>query len=235
MTGKQQIDYEALTQDALRGIVRAVLQSVATSGLPGDHHFFIAIDTGAPGVIVSRRLKERYPEEMTIVLQHQFSRLVVNDERFEVTLSFGNVPERLTVPLTAVRRFFDPSVRFIIHFEGSDLVGDDEVRELEPEPEGEETPDLGRRLGALRRADEDEAAGAEGPGRLEKVRSPRKPAALQGDASGEPAARPTDEASGPIGGQAARRQAARPKLVKSKPDAAANDSKVVDLDKFRKK
>jgi len=234
MTGKQQIDYEALTQDALRGIVRAVLQRVATSGLPGDHHFYIAFDTRAPGVVVSRRLKERYPEEMTIVLQHQFSRLVVNEERFEVTLSFGNVPERLTVPLTAVRRFFDPSVRFIIHFEGADLAEEDEVRELEPEPEGEETPHVGRRLGALRRAGEGEAAGAEGTARLEKARSPRKPAALQRDAAGDPPARPTDVAPGPVGGQTARR-AARPKLVKSKPDAAANDSKVVELDKFRKK
>jgi hypothetical protein len=231
MTGKQQIDYEALTQDALRGIMRAVLQRVATSGLPGDHHFYIAFDTRAPGVVVSRRLKERYPEEMTIVLQHQFSRLVVYDERFEVTLSFGSVPERLTVPLTAVRRFFDPSVRFIIHFEGADLAGDDEVRELEPEPERGGTPHFGRRPGALRRADEVEAAGAEGPARLEKARSPRKPAAVEADAAGKS---PTDEVSGPVAGQTARR-AARPKLVKSKPGAAANDSKVVELDKFRKK
>src|SRR5262245_53796372 len=103
MTGKHEIDYESLTQDALRGIVRAALVGVAASGrLPGDHHFYIAFATTAPGVIVSRRLKERYPEEMTIVLQHQFSRLSVDEEQFEVTLFFDNVPERLTVPLRAV-------------------------------------------------------------------------------------------------------------------------------------
>jgi hypothetical protein len=132
MTGKHQIDYEALTQDALRGIVRAVLQRVAASGLPGEHHLFIAFDTRAPGVGVSRRLKENYPEEMTIVLQHQFSRLIVNDDRFEVTLSFGNVPERLTVPLRAIRKFFDPSVPFGLQFAGSDLA-DEALADLQPE------------------------------------------------------------------------------------------------------
>jgi hypothetical protein len=172
---------------------------------------------------------------MTIVLQHQFSRLVVNDERFEVTLSFGNVPERLAVPLKAVRRFFDPSVRFIIHFEGSDLAGDDEASEPESQSEGEETPDFGRRRGALRRADGNEAAGTQGTGKPEKVRSPRKPAALLGDVRGEPVPKRADEASGPVGGRASRQPAARPKLVKSKPEAPANDSKIVELDKFRKK
>jgi hypothetical protein len=135
MTGKEQIDYAALTQEAFRGIVHSVLLGVAASGLPGDHHFFIAFDTRAPGVVVPKRLRERYPEEMTIVLQHQFSRLVVDDEHFEVTLRFDNIPERLSVPLKAVRRFFDPSVQFIIHFEGSDLTGD-----LEPKGTGRDEP-----------------------------------------------------------------------------------------------
>jgi hypothetical protein len=233
MTGKQQIDYEALTQEALRNIVRTVLERVAASGLPGEHHFFIAFDTRAPGVVVSKRLKAKYPEEMTIVLQHQFSRLAVNDECFEVTLSFDNVPERLTVPLKAIRRFFDPSVRFIIHFEGSDLMGGDETGE--PEPEGLEIPEAGPRPGDPRSADRDEASQPGGPGRPEKLRGPRKPAALVADATDQPATGSPDEMPGSIGGPSGRRQAARPKLVKSKPDTPANDAKVVELDKFRKK
>src|SRR5262245_57924022 len=120
-TGQAQIDYDTLTQDALRGIVRMVLLRVATSGLPGDHYFYIAFDTRAPGVAGSTRLRDKYPDEMTIVLQHQYSRLIVNDERFEVTLSFDNVPERLSVPFRAVRKFFDPSAQFALQFAGSDL------------------------------------------------------------------------------------------------------------------
>jgi hypothetical protein len=231
MTGKQQIDYEALTQDALRNIVRTVLLRAAASGLPGEHHFFIAFDTRAPGVVVSKRLRSKYPEEMTIVLQHQFSRLVVNDERFEVTLSFDNVPERLTVPLKAIRRFFDPSVRFIIHFEGSDLMGN-EPGEFE---EGTDMPEVGARLGAPRYADRGEAGEPDGPSRFEKVRGTRKPAALQNDAPDRSATRSPEEASGPTGGQSPRRQTARPKLVKPRTDTPANDAKVVELDKFRKK
>ena len=150
MTGKHEIDYEALAQDALRGIVRAVLLRVATSGLPGDHHLYIAFATRAPGVVVSRRLRERYPEEMTIVLQHQFSRLTVNEERFEVTLSFDNVPERLSVPIRAIRKFFDPSVPFGLQFAGSDLA-DEALADLEPG--GAEMLEPGPHLRALRRAD----------------------------------------------------------------------------------
>ena len=133
MTGEQQIDYEALAQDAMRGIVRSALRRVAGLGyLPGEHHFYIAFDTRAPGVVISKRLKEKYPEEMTIVLQHQFRELSVDDDRFEVTLSFNNLPERLTIPLRAVRVFFDPSVRYGIQFDSSDLV---QVAAEETEPQ----------------------------------------------------------------------------------------------------
>jgi hypothetical protein len=232
MTGKQQIDYEALAEDALRGIIRTVLMRVAAAGLPGDHHFYIAFDTRAPGVVVSRRLKEKYPEEMTIVLQHQFSRLTVNDERFEVTLSFDNVPERLAVPLRAVRKFFDPSVSFHLQFAGSDLAGE---AASDLEPDGVEIAELGRHVGALPRPGQDAVVESHDPGRLEKVRSPRKPGALKSDATNAVAARSAGEASGPAGAQTSRRQAARPRLVKSKPDQPANDAKVVELDKFRKK
>src|SRR5262245_28950486 len=201
MTGRQPIDYEALTQDALRSIVRTVLLRVAAAAaLPGEHHFYIAFATRAPGVVISRRLREKYPEEMTIVLQHQFSRLIVNEERFEVTLSFDNVPERLMVPFRAIRKFFDPSVPFGLQLEGSDL-GDETL--ADQEPGASQLPELGPRPAALRPPDRD-AAGAHEPGRLEKVRGPRKPVAPQKDVTD---AAP-DEASGPAGGQTPRRQAA---------------------------
>ena len=108
------IRYEALVLDALRGVVRSVLQRVLKRGVPGDHHFFITFDTQAPGVGLSKRLKEQYPQEMTIVLQHQFWDLVVTDDRFEVRLSFNNIPERLVIPFGAVRIFQDPSVHFAL-------------------------------------------------------------------------------------------------------------------------
>jgi uncharacterized protein len=108
------IRYEALVLDALRGVVRAVLQRVLKRGIPGDHHFFITFDTRAPGVGLSKRLKDQYPHEMTIVLQHQFWDLAVTEDRFEVRLSFNNIPERLVVPFSAVRIFQDPTVHFAL-------------------------------------------------------------------------------------------------------------------------
>ena len=112
----QTIPYDVLTQEAWRGVVRGLLQRVAKSGLPGDHHFYIAFDTNAKGVKLSDRLKEQYPEEMTVVLQYQFWDLEVGDDRFEVKLSFNNLPESLVVPYAAIRTFFDPSVRFGLQF-----------------------------------------------------------------------------------------------------------------------
>jgi uncharacterized protein len=108
------IRYEALVLDALRGVVRSVLQRVLKRGIPGDHHFFITFDTRAPGVGLSKRLKDQYPHEMTIVLQHQFWDLAVTEDRFEVRLSFNNIPERLVIPFGAVRIFQDPSVHFAL-------------------------------------------------------------------------------------------------------------------------
>lgn len=117
MASTDHIRYDLLAQDALRGVVRRVLQDVAREGLPGDHHFFIAFDTRAPGVRLSQRMREKYPEEMTVVLQHQFWDLIVSDIAFEVGLSFGGIPERLTVPFSALKGFFDPSVKFGLQFE----------------------------------------------------------------------------------------------------------------------
>jgi hypothetical protein len=112
-----QIRYDLLTQEALRGVIRRVLADVARDGVPGDHHFYVTFKTGARGVRVSQRLRQTYPDEMTIVLQHQFWDLVVTEQTFEVGLAFGGVPERLLVPFDAITGFFDPSVQFGVKFE----------------------------------------------------------------------------------------------------------------------
>ncbi len=111
------IDYEALQQEAMRGVVRAALQFVVTHGLPGEHHFYISFLTQAPGVVLSKRLREKYPQEMTIVLQHRFWDLIISDERFEVKLTFDGIPERLVIPFSAIRVFIDPSVRYGLQFD----------------------------------------------------------------------------------------------------------------------
>jgi uncharacterized protein len=110
------IRYDLLTQDALRGMIRAVLTDVAVTGLPGEHHFFITFDTRIDGVRLSSRLKASYPEEMTIVLQHQFWDLTVGDDDFAVGLAFNAIPERLHIPFKAVKAFWDPSVQFALQF-----------------------------------------------------------------------------------------------------------------------
>ena len=114
------IRYDLLTQQALRGVVRAVLTDAAKKGLPGDHHFYIAFDTKAEGVHIPDRLHAQYPEQMTIILQHQFWDLKVTDEEFEVGLSFGGIPAKLTIPFEAVQGFFDPSVQFGLQFKSAE-------------------------------------------------------------------------------------------------------------------
>ena len=109
--------YDQLTQNALRGVVRGALRKVLKTGLPGEHHFYIAFNTRYPGVILSPRIAERYPREMTVVMQHQFWNLIVLEDRFEVELSFDNIPEKLVIPFNAMKGFLDPSVQFGIQFE----------------------------------------------------------------------------------------------------------------------
>jgi hypothetical protein len=111
------IRYDILAQAALRGVVRTVLADAAKKGLPGEHHFKITFNTTAPGVRLSDRMRARYPQDMTIVLQHQFWDLIVSDAAFEVGLSFGGVAERVAVPFDAVTAFFDPAVQFGFQFE----------------------------------------------------------------------------------------------------------------------
>jgi uncharacterized protein len=111
------IRYDVLAQEALRRVVHDVLTDAAKNGLPGEHHFYITLDTSAEGLRISARLREQYPEEITIILQHQFWDLVVGEEKFEVGLAFGGVPEKLVVPFAAIKGFFDPSVQFGLQFE----------------------------------------------------------------------------------------------------------------------
>jgi len=111
------IRYDILAREALRGVVRTVLDDTAKHGLPGEHHFYITFDTRAEGVRVPPRLMAQFPEEMTIVLQHQFWDLVIKEDSFEVGISFGGIPERLGVPFAAIKGFVDPSVQFVLKFE----------------------------------------------------------------------------------------------------------------------
>ena len=116
---ENQIDYEALVERALRGVLRQALHHAESKGLPGDHHFYITFRTDYPGAVVPPRLKASYPQEMTIVLQHQFWGLEIGDASFSVTLSFANQLERLTVPFAAVTGFADPAVKFGLQFESA--------------------------------------------------------------------------------------------------------------------
>jgi hypothetical protein len=228
-TGSSSIDYESLQSEAMRGVVRAVLMRTAKSGLPGDHHFYISFDTNLPGVSVSKRLKEKYPTEMTIVLQHRFWDLIVSEERFEVKLTFDGIPERLVVPFTALKVFFDPSVRYGLQFEDAEMAG----RTL---------------VGAAPSADDEGTTAAATRTAAKKPRAPRKPKGereLAGNAAAEniaevprvPAAngiKPAKPAAtaqtGPSAGTPA--DGAEPNGDKSD---AASGAQILSLDQFRKK
>jgi hypothetical protein len=123
------IDYGKLIDDAMHIIVRKALETVSDKGLPGKHHFFISFVTGYPGVVLSKELRDKYPEEMTIVLQHQFEDLKVTDERFDVVLSFDNVKEKIGIPFEALVAFADPSIKFGLQFRRmEELEEDHELR-----------------------------------------------------------------------------------------------------------
>ncbi|HET7409164.1 MAG TPA: ClpXP protease specificity-enhancing factor SspB [Paracoccaceae bacterium] len=136
------LNYGQLMQKAMRRMMADVLSDVADNGLPGEHHFYISFETDHPGVDIADWMRERYPEEMTIVLQDWFDDLAVTPDRFSVTLNFSNAPQTLVIPFEAVRTFVDPSVRFGLKFDpheagAADL--DALLPEDEDEDEGEET------------------------------------------------------------------------------------------------
>ncbi|MBL9047347.1 MAG: hypothetical protein JNK34_08580 [Tabrizicola sp.] len=133
------IDYGNLMHRAMRGLIQEVLGDVAKHGLPGAHHFFITFDTQHPDVKIADWLRERYPSEMTIVIQHWFENLVVTDEGFGITLNFGNNPEPMVIPFDALRTFVDPSVEFGLRFESQEEDEDDteDLADIEVEEEPE--------------------------------------------------------------------------------------------------
>jgi len=209
------IRYDLLTQQALRAVVRRVLGDVAKTGsLPGEHHFYVTFDTRMPGVKMSTRLRAQYPEEMTVVLQHQFWDLTVTDSYFEVALSFNGISEKLHVPLETVKGFFDPSVQFGLQFE-TVTEAQTGPREVAAEPPVEEpkTPRLKR-----------------------KPAEPEPPAAI-GPATPTKAER--TDAKKPEPPKETPKEAQKPALVadtdKDDPDKPSGGAEVVRLDRFRKK
>jgi hypothetical protein len=206
MPAEPTIDYDSLTQDAMRAVVRSVLVQAAKSGLPGEHHFYISFDTAASGVVLSKRLKDKYPSEMTIVLQHRFWDLSVQEHGFEVKLTFDGIPERLVVPFAAIRVFFDPSVRYGLQFE-----------DLEAEPEAGET--MAQRFGKRGRSN----------GAMLRSTAPKKPRVSR-KARGERTAPPSEEPA-----PAAPKLAAAPRPVEDRPRQDNGGAQIVSLDAFRKK
>ena len=134
----REIDYGNLMHDAMRGLIRKVLLGVAERGLPGNHHFFITFDTSHPDAELADWLSDRYPGEMTVVMQHWYDNLDVTEEGFSVTLNFGDAPEPLYIPYDAIRTFVDPSVEFGLRFEQQE--GEEEAAEGTALTEVTETP-----------------------------------------------------------------------------------------------
>ncbi|MGB8623958.1 MAG: ClpXP protease specificity-enhancing factor SspB [Paracoccaceae bacterium] len=132
------IDYGNLMHSAMRGLIRHVLSDVAQNGLPGQHHFFITFDTTHPDVRIADWLHDRYPEEMTVVIQHWFDNLEVGEDAFSVTLNFGDSPEPLFIPFDAIRTFVDPSVEFGLRFETQESDDDEEEDQEEADVAGQD-------------------------------------------------------------------------------------------------
>lgn len=248
------IRYDLLVQDALRAVVRRVLVDVARDGLPGDHHLYISFDTTNLGVRLSPRLKERYPEEMTIVLQHQFWDLIVTEAYFEVGLSFNGIPERLHVPFDSLKGFFDPSVKFGLQFEPSGAAEEDEEVEAAPAPAAAPTPIGVPRPTSVPSTRAPSAGEAKPPRPAAKVESVkadtvRPVAAKTAEATGKPvpAAKPAKseaakaeaakDAAKPeaLKAGAGKAEAATPAASEAEADGENKSAQVVRLDAFRKK
>lgn len=139
------IDYGGMMHRAMQRLIAEVLEQIAAEGLPGEHHFFITFDTRDPDVEMADWLRERYPEEMTIVIQHWFENLEISEQGFRITLNFGNSPEPMYIPFDSLRTFVDPSVEFGLRFENHD---DDDDEDEEDEDEPDEPGDGGPKGGA---------------------------------------------------------------------------------------
>ena len=218
------IRYDLLIKSAMQKVVGKVLSDIAKDGLPGDHHFFITFKTDAPGVRLSSRIRERYPREMTIALQHQFWDLIVTDHYFEVGLSFSGATEHLTIPFDAMTVFYDPSVQFALSFqpqrpEGEEGEDDDTV------PENDTVADLSSR------------------GRNETATAKRTsvPAAKRQAGKSDQTAKPDETDAKAAAKDKAAKPAAKAKDKKKDAeteeasDTAENGAQIVQLDAFRKK
>ncbi len=239
MTAGRSIDYETLAQEAMRGVVRQVLMRTAKSGLPGDHHFYVSFDTQISGVVLSKRLKEKYPAEMTIVLQHRFWDLSVTDDRFEVKLKFDGFPERLVVPFAAIKVFFDPSVRYGLQFDDPEWAQDG--------PGGTGT---GGKPFGLGDGDENDRSSATGRAAAAHHKRPMRKPRLERVDSGEtsrPSGPSPDEFAKPVGkpievpaalpeaAPAPAPAAVKPAELKPVPAAVPSGAQIVSLSDFRKK
>ena len=228
MPAEPTIDYEALAQDAMRGVVRTVLTQAAKSGLPGEHHFYVSFDTAASGVVLSKRLKDKYPAEMTIVLQHRFWDLSVSDDGFEVKLTFDGIPERLVVPFAAIRVFFDPSVRYGLQFEDPDI--EPEAGESMSQRFAGRTPERANGGRATLRSTAPK-----------KPRVPRKAKSEPAAAQAQPAPQPNRAPTQPAPPTQLKPQAPTPvpaaaaKSSDDKPKQDNGGAQIVRLDAFRKK
>jgi hypothetical protein len=135
------LDYGSMMHRAMRGLIKEVLEQVADSGLPGEHHFFITFDTGHPDVQLAQWLHDRYPEDMTVVVQHWFDDLRVLEDGFHITLNFGDEPEPMYIPYDAIITFVDPSVEFGLRFETHDIEDEDEddteIEDTQSEKQGD--------------------------------------------------------------------------------------------------
>jgi hypothetical protein len=211
------IRYDLLAQEALRGVVRKVLSDIGKQGLPGDHHFYIAFDTNYPGVRLSQRLREQYPNEMTIVLQHQFWDLSISDYAFEVGLSFGNVPERLVIPFDAVKGFFDPSVQFGLQFEVIDLEGNEEENVADEQSDAQDSEQM--------QGDDTTDDGEKPKKGKAKLAKGKAKKALPKGAGSEPQALPAPDVT-------QIKPKTKPGAKKTTPNGPG--AEVVSLDKFRK-
>jgi uncharacterized protein len=199
------IRYDMLAQEALRGVVRTVLVDAAKNGLPGDHHFYISFYTRADGVRLSPRMLAQYPKEMTLVLQHQFWDLSVTDDGFEVGVSFSGIPERLAIPFSAIKGFFDPSVQFGLQFDtGADA-------QKAAAPVAAEKPALAMV------PDEAKPATKTATSRRKSALTPEAPAAVGPAESAKPQPALVADAD------------------KGDPDKPSGGAEVVRLDRFRKK
>ena len=237
LTQDGHLDYEGLVgeamREAMRGVVRTVLEDVAKNGLRGEHHFYISFHTDAPGVSISRRLMEKYPAEMTIVMQHKFWDLLVLSDRFEVKLAFNGIPEKLVVPYAALKVFFDPSVRFGHQFDEPDQTGGDQSSGQPSDPViGGRSANTAGRAGARPGSGLGSGAGpgsgapAARPDKKRATSARKRPEVVTDEPESDVAAAPTP----PV----AETPAVTPAAADREP-SGTDSPKVVSLDKFRKR